>query len=843
MMHDNSLLRARPDGSALARRGLFRWPWNWRPDPIVPLLALLPLAIFAAQASGRAVFSGHDIQYYFYPYHVAAARLIADGHPPLWNPHAFGGFPMLGDGQTALLYPPNWLFLLPGLPPALALSWAILLQFSIAGLGTYGFARALGLGRAAGFVAAVAYAFGGFMTARIIHLSILAGAAMLPVVLLGIERALRAGAQRPRWFALAAVAVALQLVAGHPQVPIYTLLAVGLLVAVRAVEGCVETIGWRPLLTVPLRAVGIYALGGALAALQLLPWAELAALSPRAAGATFFFVFERSKNGADWLLYLFPYLFGALRPGPYDVVPHIGVGIRVWEQSTYVGILPLALAAIGLAGLFARWHTRGTADAPASHSWGRRFSLAFLALLLLLGVVLAAGWNTPFATYTYALPVLGRLRDVERAAVLVSFALALLAGCGLQRLLDAGEATGERAWRRGLTLLAAVTLILPLGVVWLASRATLPPGLIDRGFVPAELTLLRLNRANALLPLLLAGYSAAFLLIWGRAARSTFRPQLTWLATGLVLLDLGLFAVAFHATADPRLYERVPPVATFLRQQPGLFRTAVYLPGNQLAEREAQERLAVSWGMVYGLQDINGFNSLQPRRYTDYLFGPQQADVSYGNLTDTSLFADSSPVLSSLNVKYLIVPRGAEPQAGLGDAYRLVWEDRAVRVYENDRAYPRAYFVTTTFPAPAAPDTLTIVTSPGFDGRRDALVEGATTLPPDTPLAEGERVVITAYAPDQITLRATATVPRLLVLSEMDFPGWRATIDGQAVPIHRTNYLYRGVIVPPGEHTIEFIYRPASVRNGLIISTLALTLIAALLIAPPLLARRQRRPS
>src|SRR3712207_7668446 len=50
----------------------------------------------------------------------------------------------------------------------------------------------------------------------------------------------------------------------------------------------------------------------------------------------------------------------------------------------------------------------------------------------------------------------GRLRDVERAAVLASFALAILAGFGLQRLIDAGEAATERNWRRGLWLLAAI---------------------------------------------------------------------------------------------------------------------------------------------------------------------------------------------------------------------------------------------------------------------------------------------------------------------------------------------------------------------------------------------------
>src|SRR5690349_5448071 len=81
MMRDNSLLRAQPGEAAVPQRSLIRWPRHWRLDPIVPLLALLPLLIFAAEASGRSVFSGHDIQYYFYPYHDAAAQMIAAGHP------------------------------------------------------------------------------------------------------------------------------------------------------------------------------------------------------------------------------------------------------------------------------------------------------------------------------------------------------------------------------------------------------------------------------------------------------------------------------------------------------------------------------------------------------------------------------------------------------------------------------------------------------------------------------------------------------------------------------------------------------------------------------------------
>ena len=601
------------------------------------------------------------------------------------------------------------------------------------------------------------------------------------------------------------------------------MLAVGLGVLVRALERGVATRSGWPLIAMPLRAGGVYLLGGALAAIQLLPWVELVRLSPRAAGASFAFVFERSKVGADWLLLLFPYLFGALRAGVYGEAPRIGTGVRIWEQAAYVGILPLALAVVGLAGLF-------VGRAPSAEDGaGRRGTLAFLALLLCAGVVLAAGANTPFAEYTYATPVLGRLRDVERSVVLASFALALLAGCGLQRLLDAGVATLADRWRAGLAALAVAIVAVPLGVVWLAARPTLSPELIERGITLETLQLLRPDRANALVPLLLAVGSAEVLLAWCVAPpTATARRALALAAAALVCCDLMLFAAAFHATSAPAIRERISPVAAFLRQDPGRFRTAVFLTNNDLDERAAQDRLAVSWGMVYGLQDINGFNSLQPRRYTDFLFGPDKADVSYGYLRDQGLLADDSPILSALNVKYLLVPRDAAPQPYLGASFRPVWEDAAVRVYQNDRAYPRAYFAARVFDEPDDPSTLATVTAPGFDGQREALVAGAGALGVSAaPLAPGETVAFATYAPDRLALRATTAAPRLLVLSEMDFPGWHATIDGQSVPIRRTNYLFRGIVVPPGQHTVVLTYRPASLRWGMIISALALVAVGS----------------
>ncbi|HEX9373331.1 MAG TPA: hypothetical protein VF897_20125, partial [Roseiflexaceae bacterium] len=151
--------------------------WPWRGRLAVAALLLLPLLVFLPAALLRGVFYVHDVQYYFYPYHALLAELMRNGELPLWNRYAFSGIPLLGDGQTALFYPPSWLFF--ALPGGAALNYDVLLQFSIAGAGMYLFARSRGLWRLPALVGAVAYMFCGFLTARVVHLSILSGAALL----------------------------------------------------------------------------------------------------------------------------------------------------------------------------------------------------------------------------------------------------------------------------------------------------------------------------------------------------------------------------------------------------------------------------------------------------------------------------------------------------------------------------------------------------------------------------------------------------------------------------------------------------------------------------------------
>jgi hypothetical protein len=783
-------------------------------------LAVLPFLLFAPVTSMWQVFSALDVQAYFYPYHVLPARMLAEGHLPLWNPYVFSGIPLLGDGQTALFYPPNWLFFL--LPGETALNLVVLIQFSIAGVGMFAFARTLGLWLVPACVAALAYMFCGCITGRVVHLSIMSGAALVPVIFACVTRLLTSDGTHWRpWCAATSVALALQAVAGHPQIPIYTAVGVALYTLVRVVEFRSGTGGWRFVSRPVLMIAASYVLGYSLAAIQLVPWIELARLSTRAAGTTYAFVFGTSTTGAEWLLFLFPYLLGAHASSMFATGSLTGAeAVRVWEHSAYIGILPLALAAAGvghLAELTVQSRRVGQPhgdETPGSarlrHRW---FSLVALGLLLLVGLLIAAGWHTPFGRLLYVLPVLGKLRAVERALVLAAFALATLSGFGLQSILE------RPAVRRRLLAPALLIVAIPFVVLLYAQFRGAAPLF---GIPGRDLTRLSLPLPHTYVPLALAAASALVLGWW---IRTPAGPSTLAIALALVLLDLGLYTTSFTATAPRRVYRVRPEVLSAWRSDRSLFRKATVARGDTDV-RSAQHTLAMSWGMVHGVEDVNGFNSLQPRRYTDYVFGPNVDDVSYGRLRDERLFRADNPVLSSLNVRYLIVAAADPPL--LAPHLRPIFEGGRARVYENTLAYPRAYFADRVRREPDPRRILKRVTAPGFDGRREALVEGpaAPLLPPPRGAAAADA---SRRAPNGLTIATTTPDARFLVVSEMYLPGWRAYVDGVETAIYRTNYLFRGVAVPAGQHTVTFVYRPVSVMIGMGISGVAVLVVGVLL--------------
>ncbi len=161
---------------------------------------------------------------------------------------------------------------------------------------------------------------------------------------------------------------------------------------------------------------------------------------------------------------------------------------------------------------------------------------------------------------------------------------------------------------------------------------------------------------------------------------------------------------------------------------------------------------------------------------------------------------------------------------------RRVFEDAefGVTVYENTNALPRAFRVAHVEPSDGEEAALTRL-GDGFDFRSAALVARAEVAAvsaalagvPSGAAAAGETSV-RAETPGVVTIATSGDAPAVLVLGDLAYPGWRATLDGRDVPLLTVDGVLRGVVVPAGAHLVVFRYRPGSLGLGLTISVLGL---------------------
>ena len=159
--------------------------------------------------------------------------------------------------------------------------------------------------------------------------------------------------------------------------------------------------------------------------------------------------------------------------------------------------------------------------------------------------------------------------------------------------------------------------------------------------------------------------------------------------------------------------------------------------------------------------------------------------------------------------------------------------EQTYTVFENTRALPRSW-MTSRIVALDDRDAVEAVHR-GFlpDGRRFNPRE-VTIVAPEEGAAPGPypqgggTAVVQQISDGRITVRASSPGGGFMVLSEVDYPGWRATIDGNRSDVRRADVALQGVVVPPGEHTVEFALVSTTRRAGIIMSLLGLAACAAL---------------
>jgi hypothetical protein len=142
-----------------------------------------------------------------------------------------------------------------------------------------------------------------------------------------------------------------------------------------------------------------------------------------------------------------------------------------------------------------------------------------------------------------------------------------------------------------------------------------------------------------------------------------------------------------------------------------------------------------------------------------------------------------------------------------------VWHDERYTLYAVNGARPRAYVANGVVPVSDAASALAALDRLHVPGS-DAVVETVNAL-----TSTGGTARITTDRPGEITVRVSAASQGLVVLNEAyGDGGWRATVDGATQPILRANYLYQGVVIPAGDHTVRFTYRPTAFVAGAAVS-------------------------
>jgi hypothetical protein len=174
----------------------------------------------------------------------------------------------------------------------------------------------------------------------------------------------------------------------------------------------------------------------------------------------------------------------------------------------------------------------------------------------------------------------------------------------------------------------------------------------------------------------------------------------------------------------------------------------------------------------------------------------------------------------------------------LPDHWRKVYDYDQVRIYENPQAMPRAW-LTQQAEAVTADEALRRLRGESetvFNPRKTTMLEIApeqlrllspTELQASKEFQDAGTARIVQYEANHLTIETQAEKPSVLVVSEISYPGWMATVDRQPATIHTANYLLRGLLLPAGAHRIEMRYTAPAARTGAMISAITLLLLLA----------------
>jgi len=715
---------------------------------------------------GEAMLFGREMIAQAYQLRQFGVTEIQSGRGfPLWNPYVFGGLPYLAILPGPVFYPTSILYLL--MPLYRAIGWTFVFHTVLAGVSAYAAARSLKLDRWSSSVTGFSFMLTGFVMSMLHegHDGRMFSMVLIPLAFALLERGL--SSRKLGWFLAMGLIVAFQIFTPHVQLMYFSSLALSLYALFRIAGMAMKD--RRGALRVGLYLGVGFLSAAAIGAVQLLPTFQILEIAVRGGGETgYSFASSWAMPAQELSAVFLPDLIGSL--GTYW-------GSNPFKQHTeYVGAVPVALAIIGLTAV------------------RRDRRVALIASLAALCVLFALGSATPVHRLAYyVLPLVRRLRAPSMMMGPAAFFIALLAGFGWQRVLNArkGAESLPWAWILGLSapafLLGLAAAFDPDGLVRWVHTSWFPVGWPKRPGLE-ELAILKASGA-----ILVSIWLAVLLIAFGVVRRRLPEVAVVVLIA-LLVVDLSRVDSRYIATTTPLEAFPSDPVVEYL--------TANLEPGARVFPLPERGGYGQNELMSFGIPALTGNQNFR-LEWTDRLFG----GLGYGNLLQPSMWPllDLDYLLTGARIETpLLHEMGTGPK---GTAWKVV----------DDRAH--AWFPQRV-EAQVDDDTALrrILNRTSIDEFALVRVDPAVGLPS----AGSGTADLISFAPNELVFEVDARDPGLLFVSEIYHPAWKATVDGQDVPLFQVDIAFRGVEVPRGQHEVRLRHSSDGLRTGLLITLLGL---------------------
>ena len=794
-------------------------------SPIV-ILFLLACVFLADMFLTGKTFLLRDGYFTFVKAEEYGWQALAGGSFPFWDTSGMGR-PFIENPCPSFFYPPSAVF---GLFSAgMAINLFCLVNLWLLGLGVYFFARQMQLDRWPSLAAAASIMFSAFTMAYLEFSSALAALPWIFFILGVLARFyhLTAGGEnggvfsalwrQRRLMGALALLFALSFSTNYFEFLVYPFLGYGLFILLASINAR----SWRMFVSMIL----FFGAAGVLSLLLVMP--QLALLwnylpySERTASFDMRFDMA-SMSLAHLLKAVFPMIGG--RPGYPNVYWSPGT-FEFCIGAFYTG----ALALLALPFAFLKpWKERSRTE---------RLLVVWASILTAFGLIIALGNNTPVypLLWKYA-PLMNKLRFASKFLLLVITGEALLVALGVQYILKAARPLAKRA-AAVLWVEAAVALLM--GALWLL--VSFNTSLMPRIFgytgepIPAD-------KLAAVLPSLAWSYIFLLLafcwILWTlrRGARRASAP----VAVVLIFANLWIVSRPIQPTGPVTIYNRVPEITRHVADN--RYRVfSVYMDAHQYLYADPRPDI-YEWALEAGVNaawypydNVNNLcqNGLKLMKFRTWLAGIYTNNAQQQN-----------NLLDIAGVRWI---------AGGNPWQQILWGNasRQLTITERPTAVPRFILYSGWTPVANDNDALKYLASAPNEQVRQypaieetALVHGRETrvaLPP--PAAPSPRGTLTEIAKGNhwLEYKSSAGALQLLVISDTWYPGWRATIDGDEAPIHRANYMFRGVFVPAGEHTVRLDFHPINFGKYCAVAILGLLAVIALL-APGFFHSKSKTP-